>query len=406
MKIGIVTTWFERGAAYVSKQYEQLLEDEHDIFIYARGGEKYAIGDSKWDKENVWWGKQYPMPSATYVDENDFKNWLKNNHIECVLFNEQAWYQPILTCKKMGIKTGAYIDYYTEASLELFALYDFLICNTQRHYAAFSWHKQCYYVPWGTDIELFQPKEEKRKDDKLVFFHSAGMNPFRKGTDFLIKAFYELNKKYNDIKLIIHTQKDIVTYFPELKDIIEESIANESIKVIHKTVSAPGLYHLGDVYIYPSRIEGIGLSIAEALACGLPVITSDNKPMSEFIEFPSQVAEIKKLYCRKDGYYWPVCEVELKSLINKMEFYIDNREHLEQYREESRSYTIKKLDWKKNKELINNIFIDAKILEYNKEIETKINRYDNRKAIYITKIPLVYSFIYRIYIKLFSKKSK
>jgi len=397
MRIGIVTTWFERGAAYVSKQYEQLLEEENEVFIYARGGEEYAIDDPKWDSSNVWWGKRYPMPSATYVDESDFKKWLEEKQIECVLFNEQSWYQPILLCKKIGIKTGAYIDYYTEASLELFGLYDFLICNTQRHYAAFSWHKQCYYVPWGTDIETFSPVNNNQKDDKLVFFHSAGMNPFRKGTDFLLKAFYELRNKHEEIKLIIHTQKDIEIYFPELKDIILELIETDSIEIIHKTVSAPGLYHLGDVYVYPSRIEGIGLSIAEALACGLPVVTSDNKPMSEFIELPSQVAEIQKLYCRKDGYYWPVCEVELKSLIEKMEIFIKNRKYLDQYKTESRAYATKKLDWKMNQKQVNVIFNDTEILEYNKEIEIKINKYDNRKYIGITKIPRLYSFLYKLY---------
>lgn len=58
MNIGIVTTWFERGAAYVSRQFEQVLEkDGHNVFILARGGEKYAKGDPKWDLDNVHWGK-------------------------------------------------------------------------------------------------------------------------------------------------------------------------------------------------------------------------------------------------------------------------------------------------------------------------------------------------------------
>lgn len=57
MNIGIVTTWFERGAAYVSKAYfESLNNDENNIFIFARGGESYAKGDPKWDNEYVTWG--------------------------------------------------------------------------------------------------------------------------------------------------------------------------------------------------------------------------------------------------------------------------------------------------------------------------------------------------------------
>ena len=58
MKIGIVTTWFERGAAYVSKQFMDVLQKTDEVFIYARGGEKYAIGNPLWDLPNVWWGKR------------------------------------------------------------------------------------------------------------------------------------------------------------------------------------------------------------------------------------------------------------------------------------------------------------------------------------------------------------
>lgn len=45
MRIGIITTWFERGAAYVSRQFMELLQQTDEVFIYARGGEKYAMGD-------------------------------------------------------------------------------------------------------------------------------------------------------------------------------------------------------------------------------------------------------------------------------------------------------------------------------------------------------------------------
>lgn len=39
MNIGIVTTWFERGAAYVSRVYlEMLQKEDHNVFVFARGG--------------------------------------------------------------------------------------------------------------------------------------------------------------------------------------------------------------------------------------------------------------------------------------------------------------------------------------------------------------------------------
>lgn len=36
----------------------------------------------------------------------------------------------------------------------------------------------------------------------------------------------------------------------------------------------PTLYNLAEVFVYPSRYEGFGLPVAEALACGTPVVTS------------------------------------------------------------------------------------------------------------------------------------
>lgn len=43
----------------------------------------------------------------------------------------------------------------------------------------------------------------------------------------------------------------------------------------------PGLYNLADVFVYPSLYEGFGLPVLEAMACGVPVITSNVSSMPE-----------------------------------------------------------------------------------------------------------------------------
>jgi len=40
-------------------------------------------------------------------------------------------------------------------------------------------------------------------------------------------------------------------------------------------------YHLADVFVYPSLYEGFGLPVLEAMACGVPVITSNISAMPE-----------------------------------------------------------------------------------------------------------------------------
>ena len=41
---------------------------------------------------------------------------------------------------------------------------------------------------------------------------------------------------------------------------------------------------MGDVYIYPSIKEGIGLTITEAMCTGMPVVTSNYPTMNEWLD--------------------------------------------------------------------------------------------------------------------------
>lgn len=45
----------------------------------------------------------------------------------------------------------------------------------------------------------------------------------------------------------------------------------------------PALYNSCDIYLFPSRLEGFGLSVAEAMACGKPVVTTDCSSLPELV---------------------------------------------------------------------------------------------------------------------------
>jgi len=397
MKIGIVTTWYERGAAYVSRQYADVLRDNNDIYIYSRGS-KSEIGD-EWLGENIHIAKNSFIPITCSIHRKDFINWIVHNKIECIFFNEQQWWPPVLWARELGVKVGAYIDYYTEQTIPLFASYDFLICNTKKHYQAFNWHPQAYYVPWGTDINLFKPTTSTSvEEDKVTFFNSAGYNPHRKGTDLVIKAFSKLS---GNAKLIIHTQIDLITVFPEMKNLIEGLIIDGGIQVIKETVTAPGLYHLGDVFVQPSRLEGIGLPAAEALSCGLPFITSNKAPMNEFFTpAAGMLADIEKEYSRSDGYYWPVCEVNIDSLSKCMLFYINNVENLRQYKNNARQHAVDKLNWHSNADKINEHFHHAQILKV--DIKQLIWAYEDQRKTFLVVLSQKNAFLGRIGRKLYT----
>jgi len=347
MNIGIVTTWFERGAAYVSRQFEQTLSTKHAVFIYARGGESQAKDDSTWNRENVHWGKKIYSPFlTTVIDKWDFLKWIKKNKIDTVLFNEQHWWMPVLWCKNIGVKTVCYVDYYKKETLHLFANYDLIICNTKRHLQAFDFiEEKTVYIPWGTNTDLYMPRPLEHKK-MITFFHSCGMDPYRKGTDMVLKAFYSMQAP---AKLIIHTQVSITNTFPEIEKIIMELERDNKLEVIHKTVPAPGLFYLGDVYVYPSRLEGVGLTIAEALSSGLPCVVPDNGPMNEFItEDCGVLIKLTKQYSRQDAYYWPECECSIVHLATSMDEIALHPAKVEKMKASAREQAVSNLNWKSN----------------------------------------------------------
>lgn len=336
--IGFITTWLARGAAYVTINYIKLVQPEYKAFIYARGGEYF---DEKFAIDNVPVHKGLRL-EGTEINIRHFLRWIESNNIDILLFNEQDSVMAVCAAKEKFPKiiVGAYIDYYKENTIHNFAVYDFLVCNTKRHYEVFNWHKQCYYMPWGVDISLYKPNllTTPRDDNKLVFFHSMGMSD-RKGTDILIHTFikYAIYKK--QAKLVIHTQKT---------NALLEQYRNENeygIEIIEGTISAPGLYYLGDVYVYPTKLDGLGLTLYESLSCGLPVITTDDAPMNEVItDETGCLVRVNKRIARSDGYYWPQSIVDEKALADAMLLYLDNRDRVIEQSAVSRQYAIQNLN--------------------------------------------------------------
>jgi glycosyltransferase involved in cell wall biosynthesis len=356
MNVGIVTTWFERGAAYVSRQYRDVLSVEHEVFIYARGGESFAIGDPRWDDGRVTWAKKCFNPLPTSVDLKDFENWIQRNRLDVVFFNEQHWWEPVLTCRRLGVISGAYIDYYTEQTVPYFGCYDFLVCNTRRHYSVFDWHPQCFYAPWGTDIDLFaMTVPDPVAPGCVTFFHSGGVSPNRKGCDLVIQAFAQIE---GPARLVLHAQQKLKRFFPELAGLISRLEAEGRLQCHEETVPAPGLYHLGDVYVYPTRLEGIGLTMPEASACGLPVIATACGPMTEFVEhgINGRHVAVERYVARSDGYYWPQALVSVQDLATQMRWYVDHVSELASLKRDAREYAVSNFCWKKNAQGIAKIF--------------------------------------------------
>lgn len=343
MNIGIVTTWFERGAAYVSRAYmEAFTAASHNVFIYARGSEHFGRGCPQWDLPCVTWAPWLAWRKGSAVfDLDHLTRWLRDKRIDVVLFNEERNWHVVRLCKRLGYTVGAYVDYYTQASVPLFDAYDFLVCNTQRHDSVFRHHPHCFHVPWGTDTELFRPTGDA-PTESVRFFHNAGVSPFRKGTDLAVRAFRQLD---GDARLIIHAQKPVADWRCAT-DLLDDA----RITVIVQAVPAPGLYELGNVYVYPSRLDGIGLTLCEALACGLPAITTDEAPMNEFVDDGRNglLVPVASRQRRPDNYYWPMATVGVDQLTARMQWYVDDPSRVAVHAARARQAAEEQFCWRRN----------------------------------------------------------
>lgn len=159
---------------------------------------------------------------------------------------------------------------------------------------------------------------------------------------------------------------------------VDELQGNGQLEIINETVGAPGLYHLADVYCYISKLDGIGLTLPEAISCGLQAIVPDNAPMNEFVKegVNGQLVKVDRFFRRKDAYYWPNCDVNIDDLIKKMSFYLENYDKIEQLKETSRKYALEKLNWSDRSSLIGEIFDNIEKTAINRKLQKAIYSYE------------------------------
>jgi glycosyltransferase involved in cell wall biosynthesis len=135
-------------------------------------------------------------------------------------------------------------------------------------------------------------------EDKFVVMCVA-QNVRRKQWPRLFEAIALLKKRHPDIVLYAHTVA-FNNFWLDGHDLpqlaaqmgIENHVIfspkhtehNASVPLLG--VGYPGLvdfYNMADVFCMPSQVEGFGLPLAEAMACGLPVITTDYAAAAEVV---------------------------------------------------------------------------------------------------------------------------
>ncbi|MCD6568268.1 MAG: glycosyltransferase family 4 protein [Dehalococcoidia bacterium] len=133
-------------------------------------------------------------------------------------------------------------------------------------------------IPNGVDLKMFNPANRPLYRDRIRQRHGisrsdlvlmiAGGDWERKGVSYTIEALSLLPRP--DVKLLIVGSGDEKLYgqLAELKQVRERIIFVSHTSVLWE------YYAASDVFVFPTIYEPFGLVIVEAMASGLPVITS------------------------------------------------------------------------------------------------------------------------------------
>jgi len=139
----------------------------------------------------------------------------------------------------------------------------------------------------GVDTKKFIPNEEKSANNEVFnIINIARITHYKKGQDILIKALKEC--KNNGMEFSCSFVGGIYEYdiesFEYLKDLINRLELSEKISFLGNRDDIPELLLMADLFVLPSRYEGLPISLLEAMAAKTPVIASNISGSNDVIK--------------------------------------------------------------------------------------------------------------------------
>lgn len=213
----------------------------------------------------------------------------------------------------------------------------FFACDakaTQEKAVAFGMNPENTVVfPWGTDLQHFIPKTFKRSNVRtFTLFCSRTWEPMY-GVDVLAKAFVKAASVNPDVHLILLGGG---SQGGHIRQILMNGGVMERVhfggQVSQRDL--PRWYHMADLYISPSHVDGTSVTLLEALASGLPCLVSDIPGNREWIEEGA------------NGWLFP--DGDADALAGKILAVIAQREKLPEVGAAARRSAERRADWQKN----------------------------------------------------------
>jgi glycosyltransferase involved in cell wall biosynthesis len=195
-------------------------------------------------------------------------------------------------------------------------------------------------VPLGVDPNYFHPGIKAQRFGPRYTFYSVFEWGERKAPELLLRAWAAAFTRRDDVQLVLTvTSTDRLVNVPQEIAALElptdmaplAIMYNENIPVWQMG----SLYRAADCFVLPTRGEGWGLPILEAMACGLPAIATDWSGQTEFLNthvaYPLRVRGLVPAMARcryYPGFEW--ADPDLEHLVHLLR-------HVYTHRDEARA---------------------------------------------------------------------
>jgi glycosyltransferase involved in cell wall biosynthesis len=137
-----------------------------------------------------------------------------------------------------------------------------------------------WYVPNGVNENFFLPRQCADAPSNRLLYVGTWLD--RKGIRYLADAFAALAARSPEVQLTIAgciiPAEQVKAYFPpQIRNCI-------SVIPFLARDAMPALYATHDIFVFPSLVEGMPLTLLEAMAGAMPVVTTNTCGMSDLIE--------------------------------------------------------------------------------------------------------------------------
>ncbi len=253
MNILITTPWRAQGLAVLSFKLRTVLRElGHSVRLHA------------------WRGNYEPMGHDVdiAVSRAPFKR--RAAWADCVIWPETIEPGQVAWCRELGKRT-IWIPMWEQVRPSVQPIWDAIVCPTACSYEMFRDWPGSVHCQWWMPMNTV---EARPTPGRPRFLHMRGgkAKRDRSGSDTVLDAFRLYRAAGGPGSLTVKSLKPFNA---------------PGINVICDRLSyadTQALYDSADMLLQPAQWEGVGLTIIEALAYSVPVITSDAPPMNEWID--------------------------------------------------------------------------------------------------------------------------